>query len=112
MTTVLLVIHFFIAAGLVGLVLMQQSEGGALGSLQGGSGGLMTSRGTTNLLTRTTAIFAAMFFASSLGLGIIYHKSTESKSLISEKANDDFLDDDKPTFDEGMVPPKNESKSN
>ena len=59
MATVLLVIHLMVAAALVGVVLLQKSEGGALGMGGGGSGGFLTGRGTANLLTRITAGLAA-----------------------------------------------------
>lgn len=72
MITVLLVIHLLIATALVGVILIQRSEGGALGGLGGGSmGGLMTARGTANLLTRTTAILAVCFIGTSLLLAIL-----------------------------------------
>ncbi|HJU33116.1 MAG TPA: preprotein translocase subunit SecG, partial [Hyphomicrobiaceae bacterium] len=63
MITVLLIVHLMIAASLVGVVLLQRSEGGALGI--GGGGGLMTGRGAANFLTRVTAGLAAAFFATS-----------------------------------------------
>lgn len=69
MQTVLLVIHLMVVAALVGVVLLQRSEGGALGI--GGGGGFMTSRGTANVLTRTTAILAAIFFLTSIGLSVL-----------------------------------------
>jgi preprotein translocase subunit SecG len=69
MITVLLVIHLLIAAALVGVVLLQRSEGGALGI--GGGGGFMTGRGTANLLTRVTASLAAAFFVTSLLLTLL-----------------------------------------
>lgn len=69
MQTVLLVIHLMVIVALVGVVLLQRSEGGALGI--GGGGGFMTSRGTANVLTRTTAILAGLFFLTSLGLSIL-----------------------------------------
>jgi preprotein translocase subunit SecG len=69
LTTVLLLIHLMIAGALVGVVLLQRSEGGALG-IGGGSGGFLTGRGTANLLTRTTAILAAAFFATSILLSL------------------------------------------
>ncbi|MES1179959.1 MAG: preprotein translocase subunit SecG, partial [Hyphomicrobium sp.] len=59
MATALLVLHLMIAAALVGVVLLQRSEGGALGMGGGGAGGFLTGRGTANLLTRTTAALAA-----------------------------------------------------
>jgi preprotein translocase subunit SecG len=69
MQTVLLVIHLMVVAALVGVVLLQRSEGGALGI--GGGGGFMTSRGTANVLTRTTAILAGVFFLTSIGLSVL-----------------------------------------
>lgn len=72
MATVLLVIHIMVAAALVGLVLLQRSEGGALGiGGGGGGGGFMTGRGAANLLTRVTALFAAAFFVTSILLTLI-----------------------------------------
>jgi preprotein translocase subunit SecG len=72
MELVLTVIHLLIAVALVGVVLIQRSEGGGLGmgggSSGGGMGGFMSARGTANLLTRTTAILAAAFMVTSIGL--------------------------------------------
>lgn len=70
MTTVLLVIHLMVAAAMVAVVLLQRSEGGALG-MGGSNSGLMTGRGTANLLTRTTSLLAAAFFATSLSLSLL-----------------------------------------
>jgi preprotein translocase subunit SecG len=64
MQTVVIVIHLMIVLVMIGAVLLQKSEGGGLG--MGGGAGFMSSRGTANLLTRTTAILAAGFFATSL----------------------------------------------
>ncbi len=71
MSTILLVIHSFIVIMIIGLVLLQRSEGGVLGmSGGGGLSGLMTGRGQRNALTRATAILAGLFFATSLGISI------------------------------------------
>jgi preprotein translocase subunit SecG len=70
MATVLLIIHVLIALALIGIVLLQRSEGGALG-IGGGGGGFMTGRGTANFLTRVTAGLAAAFFTTSLLLSVI-----------------------------------------
>ncbi len=70
-STVLLVIHLMIAAALVGVVLLQKSEGGALGIGGGGGGGFLTGRGTANLLTRATAMLAAAFFVTSISLTLL-----------------------------------------
>jgi len=64
MQTVVIVIHLMIVATLIGAVLLQKSEGGGLGV--GGGAGFMSSRGTANLLTRTTAVLAVGFFLTSL----------------------------------------------
>lgn len=80
LATVLLVIHLMVATALVGVVLLQKSEGGALGMGGGGSGGFLTGRGTANLLTRTTAALAAAFFATSISLTILANRTTPAGS--------------------------------
>ena len=61
MNTVLLIIHLFVTLALIGVVLIQRSEGGGLGiGTSQGVGSFMSGRGTANLLTRTTAILATM----------------------------------------------------
>lgn len=84
MATVILVIHLMIAAALVGVVLLQKSEGGALGmgSGGGGGGGFLTGRGTANLLTRMTAALAASFFATSIILTILANQRSGGPSLL------------------------------
>jgi preprotein translocase subunit SecG len=69
METVLIVVHLMVVLALVGVVLLQRSEGGGLGI--GGGSGFMTARGAANTLTRATAILAAIFFATSLILSIV-----------------------------------------
>jgi preprotein translocase subunit SecG len=66
MQTVIIVVHLMIVTVLIGAVLLQKSEGGGLG--MGGGAGFMSSRGTANLLTRTTAILAGLFFLTSMAL--------------------------------------------
>ncbi len=73
MIKVLLVLHVFVTIALVGVVLIQRSEGGGLGLGGGqGMGNLMSGRGTANLLTRTTAILGTAFFLLSLSLALLY----------------------------------------
>ena len=69
MQHVIIVIHLMLVLAMIGAVLLQRSEGGGLGI--GSTGGFMTSRGTANVLTRTTAILAGLFFATSLILSIL-----------------------------------------
>ncbi len=73
MQEVLLVVHLLIALGLIGVVLLQRSEGGALGIGGGGGGGgnLFSARGVGNALTRTTAYLAVAFFATSIALTVL-----------------------------------------
>jgi preprotein translocase subunit SecG len=85
MMTVLLVIHLMIAAALVGVVLMQRSEGGALG-IGGGGGGFLTGRGQANLLTRVTAGLAAAFFATSILLSILAGRTAPQTSVFDAPA--------------------------
>jgi preprotein translocase subunit SecG len=82
MSTVILVIHLLIAAALVGVVLLQRSEGGALGIGGGGGGGFMSGRGTANLLTRVTAGLAVAFFITSIALTILAKQSVAPESIL------------------------------
>ncbi|MEO0613002.1 MAG: preprotein translocase subunit SecG [Pseudomonadota bacterium] len=79
---VILTIHVLIVLALIGVVLLQRSEGGALGIGGGGGGGFMSGRGAANVLTRSTSILAALFFANSLGLAIVAdHGETEAEII-------------------------------
>ncbi len=82
MQTVLIVIHLLVVLALIGVVLLQKSEGGALGIGGGGGGGFMTSRGSANVLTRATGILAAVFFATSLLLSILAGWGRTDRSII------------------------------
>ena len=80
MQQVVIVIHLMLVLSLIGVVLLQRSEGGGLGI--GGGGGFMTSRGTANVLTRATAILAGLFFATSLLLSILAGFNRAPTSII------------------------------
>ena len=82
MTTILLTFHILIAVGLVGVVLLQRNEGGGLGIGGSSSGGFMTARSTANLLTRATAVLAACFFATSIGLAILAGAGSKQTSIV------------------------------
>jgi preprotein translocase subunit SecG len=81
MSTVLLLIHVMVAVTLVGVVLLQRSEGGALG-IGGGGGGFMTGRSAGNALTKTTAVLAACFFATSLALSILASRQAPAPTAL------------------------------
>ena len=80
MQAVIVVIHLMVVSAMIGVVLLQKSEGGGLGI--GGGGGFLSSRGTANVLTRTTAILAATFFATSLILSILAGWDRKPRSII------------------------------
>lgn len=84
MQTVIIVVHLMIVLALIGVVLLQRSEGGGLGigSSGGGAGGFMSSRGTANILTRTTAFLAIGFFITSLVLSWVAGYSRKPASIL------------------------------
>jgi preprotein translocase subunit SecG len=90
MQTVIIVIHLMVVSAMVGVVLLQRSEGGGLG--MGNTGGFLTSRGSANVLTRTTAMLGAVFFATSMVLSILAgldrkpHSILEGSSPASQQA--------------------------
>ncbi len=89
MVNVLLAIHLMLAIGMIGVVLLQRSEGGGLGIGGGGGGGggmsgFLTGRGTANLLTRTTAILAACFMTTSILLSILAGQPSGGRSIIED----------------------------
>ena len=84
MTTVIIVIHLMVVLALIGVVLLQKSEGGGLGI--GSTGGFLSSRGTANVLTRTTAYLALTFFATSLALSWIASFDRKPTSILNTGA--------------------------
>ena len=88
METIILVIHLIIAIALVAVILLQRSEGGALGmggsGGGGGGGGFMTGRAAADVLTRTTAILATCFIITSIVLAILAGSHRESVSILDK----------------------------
>lgn len=114
MATIILIIHLMLAVALVATVLLQRSEGGALG-IGGGGDGLMSGRGAGNALTRATAVLAALFMTTSLVLGILAARGGMADSVLdrivppTEDSSSDF-DADVPAplgteFDTPEAPP-------
>ena len=85
MITIILVIHLLIAIALVLTVLLQRSEGGGLG-MGGGMSGFMTGRSAANMLTRSTAVLAALFMATSLTLAILAGGDRAPRSIMEQPA--------------------------
>lgn len=90
MENVVLVIHLILAVSIIGLVLLQRSEGGmgSLGGGGGGLGGLTTAKGAANALTKATAYCAAGFFCTSLLLGILAGQGSNARKGILEGYQD------------------------
>jgi preprotein translocase subunit SecG len=84
MQTVVIVIHLMLVAALIATVLLQKSEGGGLG--MGGGAGFMSSRGTANLLSRTTAVLAVGFFITSLFLSWLAGYDRKPSSIVDSDA--------------------------
>ena len=85
MMAILMVIQVFVAVALIGVVLIQRSEGGGLGiGNSQGMGAFMSGRGTANLLTRATAVLAALFLGLSLAMALMNRgASTEGSGILS-----------------------------
>ncbi len=88
MLIIVLVIHVLIAIALIGVVLLQRSEGGALGMGGGssGGGGLMSGRSAGNVLTKSTAVLGAAFMATSIVLAVLAGSDGGSGSFLDETA--------------------------
>ncbi len=104
MQTVLIVIHFLVVIALVGVVLIQPSEGGGLGVSSGS--GLMRTRGTKNALTRLTAILAFCFFAISIGLIVVGNLSNSDSDILKRINSEQSKGTSKsiPSLDDGVQP--------
>jgi preprotein translocase subunit SecG len=89
MIAIITVVHLLIVLALIATVLLQRSEGGALGiggGGGGGGGGMFTSRGAGNALTRTTAILAVCFFVTSLSLAYLSRGNSSGSSILDQVA--------------------------
>jgi len=117
LTTVLLIVHLFVTLALIGVVLIQRSEGGGLGiGSSQGMGSFMSGRGTANLLTRTTAILATIFLALSLALAYLNQSSHRSgggsildAAPLSGSATSGTKADAKPSAEPPPKPPQGPS---
>ena len=97
MESVVLVIHLMLALAIIGLVLLQRSEGGGLGiGGGGGMGGLATPQATANALTRATAFCAGLFFLTSLTLGILAGTHTRPVSILDKVVAEEAAEQPEP----------------
>jgi preprotein translocase subunit SecG len=86
MQAVLIIVHLLVAISLIFVVLLQRSEGGALGMGGGGSGlgGLFSPRGAASTLTRTTAILGIVFFITSMSLTLLTLGARKPSSILNQ----------------------------
>jgi|TARA_B110000116_G_scaffold132553_1_gene114961 preprotein translocase subunit SecG len=84
MQNVVLIIHLLLAVTLIGLVLLQRSEGGGLGIGGGGGGGAMSGRAAASAMTKLTWILAIAFICTSLGLTILQVQKSSGSSVLDQ----------------------------
>ena len=84
MESILIVIQLLVVLTLIIVILLQRSEGGGLGMGGGQGGGLVSVRGTANLLTRATAILAVVFFITSISLAILSTRQVGDRSILDD----------------------------
>ena len=86
MEMLILVVHVIAALGIIGLVLLQHGKGADMGAAfgSGSSGSVFGASGSANFLSRTTAVLAAVFFISSIGLTVVLSKKTEHKGVMAQ----------------------------
>ena len=85
MQNVVLIIHLLLAVTLIGLVLLQRSEGGGLGmGGGGGGGGAMSGRAAASAITKLTWILAIAFICTSLGLTILQVQKSSGSSVLDQ----------------------------
>jgi preprotein translocase subunit SecG len=112
MNNVVLVIHLLLALAMIGVVLLQKSEGGGLGmggggggGGSGGMGGFLSGRGSANFLTRATAVLAGLFMLSSLGLTLLSQQSTERGSIVDDLGTSPVAPIEAPLTPQPLAPP-------
>lgn len=98
MHAVLVVIHLFVAIGLVSVILLQRSEGGALG-MGGGPGGVMSGRAAGNVLTRTTTALGVVFFITSISLTIFTNANSGGDDLLQRVDPNELAPASSPVLD-------------
>ncbi len=88
MNIILMVILLFVTLAMIGVILLQRSEGGGLGSSSNAMGGFMSARGTANLLTKTTAILATLFMFLCILLAVLNGRTqiTADASIVDQIA--------------------------
>jgi len=114
MENVVLTIHLLLALGLIGVVLLQRSEGGGLGLGGGGGGGIMSGRSAASALSKVTWILAVAFIITSLGLTVLAARNSAGSSVVDRIGIPDTAEENllAPLGDsETLLPPTENSDS-
>lgn len=104
MENVVLTVHLLLALGLIGVVLLQRSEGGGLGLGGGGGGGIMSGRSVASALSKVTWILAVAFIITSLGLTVLAARNSAGSSVVDRIGIPD-------TAEENLLAPLGDSES-
>ncbi|SLN31604.1 Protein-export membrane protein SecG [Aquimixticola soesokkakensis] len=104
MQNVILVIHLILALGLMGVVLLQRSEGGGLG-MGGGDGGAVSSRGVASALSKMTWILAICFIGTSLTLTVLARREASTSSVVDGIAIEAPATDGTSPLGSDLLPP-------
>ena len=104
MENVVLTVHLLLALGLIGVVLLQRSEGGGLGLGGGGGGGIMSGRSAASALSKVTWILAVAFIITSLGLTVLAARNSAGSSVVDRIIIPD-------TAEENLLAPLGDSES-
>lgn len=115
MDTALVIVHVLIAIGIIGLVLIQHGKGAdagaafGAGAAGGASGSVFGAKGSSNFLSRSTAILATLFFVTSLALAFVTKGSHRATSLIDQAAVEKSVPENKSTSDAPEIPVEKET---
>ncbi len=106
MENIVLIIHLLLALGIIGLVLLQRSEGGGLGIGGGGGGigGLASAGATANALTKATGLLAMGFFCTSLLLAVLAGNTGNSSSVLDSLDNPPVIVDTTAETSDNKIP--------
>lgn len=110
MENVILIVHLILALCLIGVVLLQRSEGGGLGLGGGGGGGVMTGRQAATALGKLTWAFAIAFICTSITLTVIAAQNSAGSSVVDRLGTQPAAEDAAPTLPaDDLLPPTSDS---
>lgn len=111
MENVVLIIHLLLALALIGVVLMQSSEGGGLGMGGGAAGGAMSARSAATALSKVTWVLAIAFICTSIALTIISAQKSAGGSVLDRIVDAPAVEQTAPALPDGdsLLPPSGDA---